>query len=51
MVSYFEAFVLVDAWLLFFGKKVNFMADLRRKHVCRSAVSLAEAHSFEVPFH
>ena len=35
-----ETFVLVDAWLLFFNKKVNFIADLRRKYACRSAVAL-----------
>ena len=40
------SFMLVYAWLLFFSKKVNFMADLRRKYVCRSAVALIETHSF-----
>ena len=34
----------------FLSKKVNFMADLRRKYVCRSAVALVETHSFGVPF-
>ena len=35
-------FVLIDAWLLFFSKKVNFMADLHRKYSCRSVVSVLE---------
>ena len=30
--------------------KVNFMADLRRKYVFRSAVALVETHPFGVPF-
>ena len=33
------SFVLVDAWLLFFSKNVNFMADL---YGCISAVALVE---------
>ena len=45
-----ETFVLVDVWLLFYSKKVNFIADLRRKCVCRSDVALVETHSFGVPF-
>ena len=36
------ASVLVDVWLLFFSKKVNFMEDLRRENVCRSDVALLE---------
>ena len=35
-----ETFVLVDAWLLFYSKKVNFMSDLRRKYFFRLAVAL-----------
>ena len=34
----------------FFSTKVNFIADLRRKCVCRSAVVLVETHSFGIPF-
>ena len=45
-----ETFVLVHAWSLFFSKMVNFMADRRRKYVCRSAVALVETHSLGVPF-
>ena len=33
-----------------FCMKVNFMADLRRKYVCRSAVALVKTHSFGVTF-
>ena len=29
---------------------VNFMADLRKKYVFRSAVALVETHSFGIPF-
>ena len=36
--------------LLFFSKKENFIADLRRKYVCRSSVALVETHSFCIPF-
>ena len=43
-------FVLIDAWLLLFSKKVLFMADLQKKYICRSAVALVETHSFGVPF-
>ena len=42
--------MLLDAWLLFFSKKVNFMVDLSRKYVCRSDVALVETHSFGVSF-
>ena len=35
---------------ILFSKKVNFMEDLRRKYVCRSAVALVETHFFGVPF-
>ena len=35
-------FLPIEAWLLFFSKKVNFMSDLRRKYVCISAVTLVE---------
>ena len=28
-----ETFVIVDMWLLYFSKKINFMADLHRKYV------------------
>ena len=35
-------FMLVDVWLLFFSEKINFMADLRRKFVCVSAVEMVE---------
>ena len=45
-----EKFAIVDVWLLFFSKKVNFMADLCRKYVCRPAVALVETHSFGVTF-
>ena len=31
--------------------KVNFMADLRRKYVFRSAVALVETSSFGIYFH
>ena len=48
--KHLEMVVLVDSWLLFFSKKVNFMADLRRKCGCRSAVELVDTHSFGVPF-
>ena len=34
--------MLVDAWLLFFSKKVAFMSDLLQKYVCKSAVALVE---------
>ena len=43
-------FVLVDVRLLFFSKKVNFMADLRRKYVYRSTVVLVDTYSFGVLF-
>ena len=42
-------FVLVDAYF-FKSKKVNFMADLRKKYACRSAVALVETHSFDITF-
>ena len=45
------SFMIVDAWLLFFSKKVNFTADLRRTYVCGSAVALIETHPFGVPLH
>ena len=45
-----DNFVLLDAWLLFFSKKVNVLIDLRRKYVCRSARALLERYSFGVPF-
>ena len=34
----------------FFCKEINYMEYLRRKYVCRSAVPLIEAHSFEITF-
>ena len=43
-------FVLVDTWLLFFSNKVNIMAYIRRKSVCRSAVNMVETHYFGVNF-
>ena len=39
--------LLFDTFLV---NKVNFMADIRSKYVCRSAVALVETHSFGVPF-
>ena len=48
--KHLETFVLVDVWWWFFSKKVNFMADLPRKYVCRSDVGLVETHSFGVHF-
>ena len=33
-----------------FSNKVDFMADLHRKYVCRSDVALVETNSFGVPF-
>ena len=42
--------VLVDVWLFLFSKKVNFMTDLHRKYICRSAVALVETHSLGVNF-
>ena len=41
-------FVAINACV--FCKKVNLMADLRRKYVCRSDVALVETHSFDLPF-
>ena len=42
--------VLVDVWLLFFSKKVNFIADLRSIYVCRIYVELVERHTVGVHF-
>ena len=41
---------LVDAWLLFFSNMEYFMAELRMKYVCRSAVALVDTNCFGVPF-
>ena len=41
-IHHLVSFMLVDAWLLFFSKKVNFSADLHRKYIRRSAVALLE---------
>ena len=41
-IQHLVSFVLLDAWLLFFSKKVNLRSDLRRKYVCRSAAALVE---------
>ena len=42
--------MLVDAWLLFFSKKVNFMEDITMKYVCISTVDLVDTHYVGVPF-
>ena len=42
--------VVAAAGRCLFSLKVIFMADLRRKYVCRSAVTLAETAFLFVPF-
>ena len=43
---YLVVFVLVDAWMLFFRKYVDFMSDIHMKYICRSAVEIIETHYF-----